>query len=188
MVFVILFPEHIKALIEADEVGIALSPHQLDIKYYKLCWNIHRNKSWADKFSVYAGSWILGRPVHIYIPCFKWDNRVMDFNTVLPMGGVEVDRDLGALRDAFANPAAVDDSMPEWVSYSAAPSFPANRTPAAIFLYRSHYVPLFFRKGYKREERVEPSLRCWVDSMPAIHRDHPLPADNDALRKHFNNL
>ena len=101
------------------------------------------------------------------------------------MGGVALDRDLDALREAFASAPAVDSPLPAWSNFSAAASYPAGRLPVPVLLYQSHYVPISFRKGFKAADVVEPSLRCWDDELPAIRQAHPLPHDNNALRAHL---
>ena len=184
LIFVLAFPDHIKALILADSLGMH-SPLEVDGLYKDLCWKIFRLGTWGEKFSLYAMSWILNRPVHIYVSCFEWSNQTETYNVARPRGGVELDRDLDALRAAFANPDPIDSPLPEWTDYSAALTYPRNRLPAAIFLNNSHYVPLLFRQGVKRAEVIQPVLRSWWDDLGQIRRAHPLPGDLDALRVHL---
>ena len=127
----------------------------------------------------------MGRPVHLWLPCFRWDNATDSYNKGRPMGGVAMNGDLDALRTAFANAPAVDSPLPAWASFSAAASYPAGRLPAPVFLYQSHYVPIVYVKGFKPADVVEPSLSGWADHLPAIRQLHPLPEDNNALRAHL---
>ena len=188
LIFILIFPDHVKALIRADAFGEHITELDVEKTYKKICWEIYRVKEWGDKFSIYAASWILGRPVHVYWPCFERGFRDYMFDKSKPKGGVELNRNLASLRQAFATAPEKDSPLPEWVSYSAAASYPPTRMPAVIFLYCSHYVPLFCKKNLKRAEMVEPSLRCWRRELPQIQQDHPLPQDNNTLLAHFEKL
>jgi hypothetical protein len=185
LIFVLAFPHHIKAIMLADEMDVDIDYEE---RYKDLCWNMFRLKSWGEKFSLYALSWVLGRSVHIYTSCFEWDRATESYNVARPKGGLEMDRDLGALREAFALPLALNSPLPQWTDYSAKAAYPPNRLPATIFLNTNHYVPLLLGKGVAGKDLVRPALRCWVEALPRIRLAHPLPDDLDDIRRHFDSL
>lgn len=181
LAFFLLFEGHIKLLIRADSPGMALGEAAVQTEYEELCWSVFRLKSWANKFSLYAVSWLLDRSVYLYLSCFHWNRERSEWDVAKPRGGVEVDTSQAALRAAFAGQGDGNSELPSFVQYSALHSRP-NRLPAIIFLDNDHYVPLLLRKSTEPRDVVHPRLLCWKESLSAVSTASPLPKDDAQLR------
>jgi hypothetical protein len=187
--FVVLFKGHVKALIRADSPGVELSEEEVAEAYVKVCWDAFRLQSWGDKYSLYALSWVVGRPVHLYNSCYFWNRDTVAFDTTRPRGGARLDRDLEAVREEFeelgaqaaGRRGAGDSDLPSFVEYAAV-DCPPNKLPVVLFLEQNHYVPLMIRRSAKRAQMIQPALRAWKSDLPAIRRQFPLVYEEEDVR------